>query len=149
MAEAALNHFGKGRIAAKSAGSKPTGTVHPKSIALLSSKGIPTEGFHSKTWDSFGNETFDAVITVCDQAAGESCPVFFGAPVKAHWGVPDPAHATGTDDEIMAAFEKSYELLESRIHALLSLPLETMDKQELAAQMKAIGQSAPAGGCAP
>ncbi len=140
MAEAALNHLGKGRFHAVSAGSKPTGTVHPKSLALLQSKGIPTSGYRSKSWDEFANTPIDIVITVCDNAAGEACPVFFGAPVKAHWGVPDPAHATGTDEEIMAAFENFYAILEARIKALLRLPAG-LDKQELAKHLKTIGET--------
>lgn len=140
MAEAALNHLGKGMVTASSAGSKPAGTVHPKSLELLASKGMSIEGYRSKSWDEFAQETFDVVITVCDQAAGEACPVFMGAPVKAHWGVPDPAHATGTDKEVMGAFEASYALLEARIKALLRLPLANMDKQELSRQLRQIGE---------
>jgi arsenate reductase len=141
MAEAALNHLGRGRVHAESAGSKPTGQVHPNSPRLLQSKGIATDGMHSKSWDVFSDTSFDAVITVCDQAAGESCPVFPGAPVKAHWGVPDPAHATGTDAEIMAVFESSYGILAARIHALLQMPLETMSPQVLQTGLREIGQN--------
>lgn len=140
MAEGALNYFGEGRFVAVSAGSKPAGKVHPKSLALLQSKGIPATGFRSKSWDEFANTPIDIVITVCDSAAGEACPVFLGAPVKAHWGVPDPAHATGTDAEIMAVFEKSYAILEARIKALLRLP-EGLGKQELEAHLKTIGET--------
>lgn len=140
LAEAALNHWGEGRFVAVSAGSHPTGKVHPKSLALLQSKGLPTTGYRSKSWDEFANTPIDIVITVCDQAAGESCPVFFGAPVKAHWGVPDPAHATGTDAEVMAAFEKSYNTLEARIKALTRLPAG-LGKDELAQHLKTIGET--------
>lgn len=140
MAEGALNHLGQGRIIAHSAGSKPAGYVHPKSLALLSSKGIATGGFRSKSWDEFADKTFDAVITVCDNAAGEACPVFMGAPVKAHWGVPDPAHATGTDAEIMQAFEAAYNTLEARIKALLALS-PGLDKKDFAAALRHIGES--------
>lgn len=138
MMEAALNHLGGGRIQASSAGSHPTGVVHPKSIELLESKGISTQGLRSKSWDEFAGTAFDVVITVCDQAAGESCPVFFGVPVKLHWGVPDPAHATGSDDDITAAFRHSYGLLEGRVKVLLDLPFETLGKQELKDKLGAI-----------
>ncbi len=140
MAEGAINHLGQGRITALSAGSKPAGYVHPKSLELLESKGIATGGFRSKSWDEFANASFDVVITVCDNAAGEACPVFMGAPVKAHWGVPDPAHATGTDTEIMAAFESAYRTLEARITALLALP-QGLEKKEFAAALRHIGET--------
>lgn len=140
MAEGALNHLGQGRVTAYSAGSKPAGYVHPKSLELLASKGIPVDGFHSKSWDGFADTPFDAVITVCDNAAGEACPVFMGAPVKAHWGVADPAHATGTDAEIMGAFESAYRMLEARIKALLALP-QGLDKKEFAAALRHIGET--------
>lgn len=140
MAEGALNHLGQGRIAAYSAGSKPAGYVHPKSLELLKSKGIATAGFRSKSWDEFAGTTFDAVITVCDNAAGEACPVFMGAPVKAHWGVADPAHATGTDSEIMQAFETAYKTLEARIKALLALP-PVLEKKDFAAALRHIGET--------
>ena len=139
MAEALLNHHGAGRIAAVSAGSFPTGTVHPMSLATLASHGIATEGYSSKSWDVFVDRKFDAVITVCDNAAGESCPIFHGAPVKAHWGVPDPAHAKGTQKEIEAVFSMVFLLLERRVNALLALPFEKMDKLTLAEHLKIIG----------
>lgn len=140
LAEALLNHLGQGRIEAFSAGSRPAGEVHPKSLALLQARGISTEGLRSKSWDEFGDAAFDVVITVCDNAAGEACPVFTGAPVKAHWGVPDPAEATGTDEEIMTAFEKSCAKLEARIRALLDLP-QGLAGDELARRLRAIGET--------
>lgn len=139
LAEAALNHLSQGRYRAFSAGSKPTGAVHPNSLALLASKGIATDGLHSKSWDALGDTPFDIVITVCDQAAGESCPVFFGAPVKAHWGVPDPAHATGTAAEVMQAFQAAYDTLAARINALLALP-DDVSGAQLAAALNDIGK---------
>lgn len=141
MAEALLNHIGAGRFAAMSAGSKPSGVVHPKSLELLAAKGIPAQGYRSKSWDELGETPFDIAITVCDNAAGEACPVFPGAPVKAHWGVPDPAHAKGTDAEIMAAFENSFALLQARIRAMTALPLEAMDAKERAAKLLEIGEN--------
>lgn len=140
LAEALLNHLGQGRVQAFSAGSKPAGEVHPKSLALLQSKGISTQGLRSKSWDEFGDTALDAVITVCDNAAGESCPVLMCAPVKAHWGVPDPAVATGTDEQIMKVFENSCATLESRIKALLALP-EGLRGAELAQHLRAIGET--------
>lgn len=140
LAEALLNYLGQGRVQAFSAGSKPAGEVHPKSLALLQSKGISTEGLRSKSWDEFGGTVFDAVITVCDNAAGEACPLFPGAPVKAHWGVPDPAGATGTDAEIMQVFESSCATLEARIRALLGLPPD-LRGAELAHKLRSIGET--------
>jgi arsenate reductase len=140
IGEALFNHLGQGRITAFSAGSKPAGQVHPKSLALLQAKGISTAGFRSKSWDEFAGTPIDIVITVCDSAAGEACPVFTGAPVKAHWGVPDPAHATGTEEEIMAAFEGAYKTLEARIKAFLRLP-QDISKDDLSRQLRAIGET--------
>lgn len=140
MGEALFNHLGQERITAFSAGSKPTGQVHLKSLALLQSKGIATTGFRSKSWDEYANTPIDVVITVCDNAAGEACPVFFGAPVKAHWGVPDPAHATGTEAEVMAAFENAYRTLEARVKAFLRLPPE-LTKNELSRHLSMIGET--------
>lgn len=140
MGEALFNHLGQERITAFSAGSKPTGEVHPKSLALLQSKGIATTGFRSKSWDEYANTPIDVVITVCDNAAGEACPVFFGAPVKAHWGVPDPAHATGTEAEVMAAFESAYKTLEARVKAFLRLP-PGLAKDELSRHLRMIGET--------
>lgn len=140
LGEALFNHLGQGRITAFSAGSKPTGQVHPKSLALLQSKGISTAGFRSKSWDEFTGKPIDVVITVCDSAAGESCPVFFGAPVKAHWGVADPAHATGTEAEITAAFESAYKTLKARVEAFLRLPPD-LPKDELSRHLRMIGET--------
>jgi arsenate reductase (thioredoxin) len=120
MAEAALNHLGSGRFAAQSAGSRPAGQVHSGSLALLTSKGIPTAGLRSKSWDEFSATRFDIVITVCDSAAGEACPLFPGTPLKAHWGIPDPAHVKGSVLDVAAAFEDSYRLIETRIQSLLA-----------------------------
>lgn len=140
MGEALFSHLGQERITAFSAGSKPTGEVHPKSLALLQSKGIATTGFRSKSWDEYANTPIDVVITVCDNAAGEACPVFFGAPVKAHWGVPDPAHATGTEAEVMTAFESAYKTLEARVKAFLRLP-PGLAKNELSQHLRMIGET--------
>jgi arsenate reductase len=143
MAEALLNHYGAGRIAAVSAGSRPTGHVHPMSLATLKAHGINAQGYSSKSWDVFQAQPMDIVITVCDNAAGESCPLFLNAPVKAHWGVPDPAHIPGTEAQQQAGFDRVYAMLERRVLALLRLPLETLEKAELAKQLQAIGSTTP------
>ena len=106
-----------------SAGSQPTGTVHPRSLALLAREGIDTDGLHSKSWDNLPLAP-DVVITVCSNAAGETCPAYLGSVLRAHWGVDDPAHATGTEAEIEAAFTTAYRILRRRIEAFLALPLE-------------------------
>ena len=105
-----------------SAGSRPTGEVHPRSIALLKSKGIATEGYFSKSWDALPT-TPDIVISVCGNAAGETCPAYLGKVIRAHWGVEDPAKATGSEAEINARFEQAYQVLRKRIEAFLALPI--------------------------
>jgi arsenate reductase (thioredoxin) len=123
MAEALLKQLGKRRFRAFSAGSFPTGKVHPMSLATLKRHGIEAFGFESKSWDGFRNLVeLDIVITVCDNAAGEVCPIFPGSPVKAHWGVPDPAHYQGTPEQVEEEFDRVYGMLERRIRALLQLP---------------------------
>lgn len=119
MAEALINALGQGRYLARSAGSKPAGYVHPKSIETLNRHGISLDKPHSKSWDEFEAEQFDLVITVCDQAARESCPVFFGKHEKLHWSTPDPARAQGSDDEINAAFDDAFTLLKNQIEKQL------------------------------
>lgn len=115
MAEALLNSMGDGRIQAFSAGSFPSGFVHPKSIETLIRYGIDPGTPRSKSWDEFSGQSFDLVITVCDQAAGESCPFFPGKPQKLHWSTPDPAKAEGSEADIDAAFDKAFEMLKARI----------------------------------
>jgi len=125
---------------AMSAGSQPTGEVHPRSIALLEREGIATEGYYSKSWDNLP-VTPDIVITVCSNAAGETCPAYLGNVLRAHWGVDDPAKATGTDAEIDAAFIKAYSILRKRIEAFLALPPDTLAvKDQLQHQLKIIGE---------
>lgn len=119
MAEALFNHLGNGRIEAVSAGSFPAGYVHPKSIETLKRHGIDPGQPRSKSWDEFADRPFDLVVTVCDQAAGETCPFFPGKPEKLHWGTPDPAKAVGTDADIEAAFDESFSMLKSRIEDYL------------------------------
>ena len=139
LAEATFNHLAPPGWKAISAGSKPTGKVHPRSLALLAREGIPTEGYHSKSWDDLPL-TPDIVVTVCASAAGETCPAYLGPVLRTHWGVEDPAHATGTDAEIDAAFVKAYRTLRARIEAFLALPLGTLqrDRPALKAAMDRI-----------
>ena len=142
LAEALINQRGAGRFVAYSAGSFPKGQVHPQSLALLQRLGHPVDGLHSKSWDQFaepGAPEIDAVITVCDNAAGEICPIWPGAPLKAHWGVPDPPSATGP--EAAPAFEETYRKLAKRVDALVALPVEGMDRSALKTNLDAIGKT--------
>jgi arsenate reductase len=127
LAEATFNHLAPAGWSAMSAGSQPTGKVHPRSLALLAREGIATDGYHSKSWNDLPR-TPDVVVTVCASAAGETCPVYLGPVLRTHWGVDDPAHATGTDAEIDAAFMRAYQTLRARIEAFLALPLETLQQ---------------------
>jgi len=140
LGEATFNHLAPPGWRAMSAGSKPTGKVHERSLALLKREGIPTEGCRSKSWDDLP-ETPDIVITVCSSAAGETCPVYLGPVLRTHWGVDDPAHATGTDEEIDAQFVKAYRTLRRRIEAFFALPLADLrkDPARLKAEMDRIG----------
>lgn len=144
LGEATFNHLAPAGWHAFSAGSKPAGYVHPRSLALLKREGISTEGYHSKSWDDLP-VTPDIVITVCGSAAGETCPVYLGPVLRTHWGVDDPAHATGTDAEIDAAFMTAYRILRARIEAFLALPLDELknDKARLKAEMGRIGTLLP------
>lgn len=144
LAEATFNHLAPAGWRAMSAGSKPTGQVHPRSLALLAREGIDTEGYHSKSWDNLP-ATPDIVITVCASAAGETCPAYLGPVLRSHWGVEDPAHATGSDAEIDAAFRTAYDILRHRIEALLALPLAGLqqDPARLKAELDRIGQLLP------
>ncbi len=142
MGEALLNDLGKGRIKAFSAGSHPVGKINDGALATLDRHGLPTEGYKSQSWDEFKEQPFDIVITVCDNAAGEVCPVYLNNAVRVHWGVSDPAHLEGSDEEIQAAFDKTFEILEHRVKKMLALPLEEMNEQELTKELNAIGKEA-------
>jgi protein-tyrosine-phosphatase len=141
LAEATFNQLAPPGWRALSAGSQPTGQVHPRSLALLASEGITVEGLHSKSWDGLP-VTPDIVITVCASAAGESCPAYLGPALRTHWGVDDPARATGTDAEIQAAFVAAYRILRRRVEAFLALPLAELatDHKRLKAELDRIGQ---------
>ena len=148
LAESILNHLGKGRFRGYSAGSFPKGQVHPISIALLKQLDLPTEGLRSKSWDEFaapGAPLIDFIFTVCDNAAGEVCPVWPGKPMTAHWGVADPAAVEGTDAEHWAAFRKALRELENRIRLFIDLPVATLDELTLQRRIEAIGRALPDG----
>jgi len=144
LAEALLNHRGAGRIRAYSAGSHPTGRVNPFAIATLRRFGLPAEGLRSKSWDEFAGPAaprLDFVFTVCDNAAGEVCPLWPGRPVTAHWGVPDPAAVEGTDEQKLQAFEDTFRTLARRVERFVGLPLVSLDPAELSRRLREIGES--------
>ncbi len=130
LAEATFNALAPKGMHAISAGSQPTGEVHPRSIALLKSKDIATDGYYSKSWDAL-SVTPDIVITVCGNAAGETCPAYLGSVVRAHWGVDDPAKATGTENDIAASFENAYQIFRKRIEAFLVLPIDELQQDKV------------------
>ena len=140
LAEATFNALAGPEWRAMSAGSHPTGTIHPRSLALLQREGISTEGLHSKSWVGLPSIP-DIVITVCDSAAGETCPAYLGPVLRSHWGVDDPAKATGTDAEIDARFEQAYRTLRARIEAFLKLPIDRLrhDREQLKVALDRIG----------
>lgn len=143
IAEAILNRLGIGRFRAYSAGSQPKGEVNPHTLRLLKDLNYNTSAFRSKSWTEFAqpdSPSLDFVFTVCDNAAGEACPFWPGQPMTAHWGVPDPAEATGTPAEIALAFKDTYRMLNQRIAVFTSLPLRSLDRLSLQAKLKAIGQ---------
>lgn len=142
LLEQILTHRSDGRIQGFSAGSNPAGQVHPQSVTLLNKLGYPTHGLRSKSWDEFGTDDaphMDAVITVCGSAAGETCPMWPGAPVRAHWGVEDPAAAPAESQE--DAFQVAYDKLNARAQALFALPFEEMTPEQLQVELKQIGQT--------
>jgi arsenate reductase len=147
LAESALRHEGQGRFSAFSAGSEPKGVVNPHALAFLRANRLPTQGLRSKSWDEFaqpGAPRMDFVITVCDNAAGEACPLWPGQPVTAHWGVPDPAAVTGTDEEIDRAFADAARTLLYRIRLFTRLPVDRLDRISLQQQVRALGSATPA-----
>ena len=143
MAEAILNKLGPGKFRAYSAGSQPKGQVHPEALRLLQSLGYDTSGFRSKSWHEFtkpGAPAVDFAFTVCDNAAGETCPVWPGQPMTAHWGVPDPAEAKGSEAEIALAFKDAYRMLHQRIAIFAALPLRSLDQLTLQSRLREIGR---------
>jgi protein-tyrosine-phosphatase len=147
LAEAIMNRVGAGKFIAYSAGSHPKGEVHPKAIDLLARLGYPTEGLRSKSWDEFagpGAPELDFVITVCDNAAGEVCPIWPGQPMTAHWGVPDPVAIEGSPVEVSLAFNEAYRVLNNRLTLFASLPFGSLDRLSLKRRMDEIGAKADA-----
>ncbi|HZL65899.1 MAG TPA: arsenate reductase ArsC [Candidatus Limnocylindrales bacterium] len=143
MAEAILNHKGKPTFTAYSAGSHPSGTVRPEALKQIQLARLPVEGLRSKSWEEFakpGAPELHFVFTVCDNAAKEACPIWPGQPMTAHWGIADPAAATGTPDEIERAFREAFVALDRRISLFLALPLSTLDKLALKKEIDRIGQ---------
>lgn len=146
LAEAALRRWGQDKFVAFSAGSHPKGAVHPLALRLLDQLTLPTTGLRSKSWDEFaapGAPRLDFVFTVCDNAAGEVCPVWPGQPMTAHWGVEDPAAVEGTEEQKQRAFKKAYRELEARIKLFTSLPIAALDRARLQQRVNEIGRSHP------
>lgn len=144
LAEAILNQIGEGRFRAFSAGSYPRGSVNPAAIDVLRSLGHPVEDLHSKSWDEFAEPDapkLDFVFTVCDNAAGEVCPIWPGQPMTAHWGIPDPAAVEGSDAEIHAAFFDAYRQLKNRISLFTALPIASIDRLSLRHRLEEIGKA--------
>jgi arsenate reductase (thioredoxin) len=146
LAEALINRWGQGKLQGFSAGSHPKAEVNPLALELLQSRGLPTEGLRSKSWDEFaqsGAPKLDFVFTVCDNAAGEVCPYWPGQPMTAHWGMQDPAAIEGSDAQKRRAFLQAYSALESRIKNFASLPIRTLDRIRLQQHIDAIGKTPP------
>ncbi len=143
MSEALINVLGEGRFCAYSAGSQPTGKVNPFAAEQANSMGYPMENVRSKSWDEFSHAEsphMDIVITVCDSAAGESCPLWRGSPIKVHWGFEDPSHVAGTDEEKRQAFAHTFMLIRQKIQQLVNLPIETLDQAALTQALQDIGE---------
>ena len=144
LAEAILNKIGQGKFRAYSAGSQPKGEVNPHTIKLLNGLGYDTSGFSSKSWNEFtkpGAPQFDFIFTVCDDAAGEACPIWPGKPATAHWGIADPAAMRGSEVEVARAFRDAYRYLLRRIELFAALPIRALDEISLSAKLREIGRS--------
>ncbi len=143
LGEVLMDHHGRGLFRGFSAGSAPKGAVHPLALQLLAEHGLRTEGLRSKPWDEFAAPSapvMDFVFTVCDQAAGEVCPVWPGQPITAHWGIPDPAAADGSSAERMLAFREAFRAMETRIRLFMALPIAALDRLALTNRVAAIGR---------
>jgi arsenate reductase len=148
LAESLLNHWSRGKFHGFSAGSFPKGQVHPMAVEFLRRMNLPTQNLRSKSWDEFaapGAPSFDFIFTVCDNAAGEVCPVWPGKPMTAHWGIADPAAVEGSDAEKAFAFRKALHELETRIKLFTSLPIESLDRMTLQVRLREIGKSGTTG----
>lgn len=147
LAEVLLDHWGRGRFKGYSAGSFPKGSVHPLALNLLERLRLPTSGLRSKSWEEFARPeapVMDFVFTVCDQAAGEVCPIWPGNPITAHWGVPDPAAVEGSEDRRRRAFREAYRQLEARIKLFVALPIDKLDRMALKQRTDDIGRKTTA-----
>jgi len=145
IAEAVFKHLAPAGWRALSAGSQPLGRLNERALQLLAAKGIPTDGYYSKSWDALPTAP-DIVVTVCAGAAGEACPAYLGPALRTHWGVEDPSHVEGSEAEIASAFEQAYAILHARIEAFLALPLDALreDRPRLKAELDRIGSLLPA-----
>ncbi|MFC5480882.1 arsenate reductase ArsC [Massilia suwonensis] len=145
LSEGVFKHLAPPGLHAMSAGSQPTGWLHPRAVALLHDKGISTEGYYSKSWDALPAVP-DIVVTVCSSAAGETCPAYLGPVLRTHWGLDDPSHVHGTEEEIEAAFARTYAIILARTQAFLALPLDELknDRARLKAELDRIGTLLPA-----
>jgi arsenate reductase (thioredoxin) len=144
LAESLLNSLGKGRLRGFSAGSFPKGQVHPLALELLERMDLPSEGLRSKSWDEFATPdapALDFIFTVCDNAAGEVCPIWPGKPITAHWGIADPAAVEGSDADKVLAFREAFKELETRIKRFIALPIESLDPLTLREKLRAIGHA--------
>ena len=139
LSEAITNHLNDPRLVAASAGSQPVGEVHPLSVKYLAEAGIATDGLKSQSWDELEDFGADVVVTVCDSAAGESCPVWFGKSIKLHWGLEDPSKVQGTEEEIKAEFLKCMQLIETRMQAILALDLDNLKGEALKTELLKLG----------
>jgi arsenate reductase (thioredoxin) len=148
LAESLVNYWGRGKFIGHSAGSAPKGAVHPIALDLLSQMRLPTQGLRSKSWDEFARAeapAIDFVFTVCDNAAGETCPVWPGSPMTAHWGIEDPAAVIGTETARWLAFRRAFHELESRIKVFTSLPIKSLDRAKLQARLHELGRKSSPG----
>jgi arsenate reductase len=146
LAESLLNHLGQGRFRAFSAGSYPKGAVHPLALELLGQEGLPITNLRSKSWDEYAAPEappIHFIFTVCDNAAGEACPVWPGKPASAHWGIPDPAAVEGSEGERRQAFRRAFNSLGARIRRLIALPVETLEPKKLKDALQEIGRPTP------
>lgn len=139
MGEALVNALGEGRFRGHSAGSKPIGRINQGALATLARHQLPTEGYTSKSMDAFRDQPIDILVSVCDSAGKEPCPVFLGPAIRAHWGVVDPGHVEGSPEEVVAAFDKTFDILKRRVEAMVALPIASMSKEAIASELQRIG----------
>lgn len=139
MGEALVTALGEGRFKGHSAGSRPIGRINQGALATLARNQLPTDGYTSKSMEAFRDQPIDILLSVCDSAGKEPCPVFLGPAIRAHWGVEDPGHVEGSPEEIIAAFDKTFDILKRRVKAMVALPMSTMSKDDITAALQRIG----------